>query len=338
MPSERFLNFACWILHFFLANFLFASTPPKSGKICIAVLFNSTKSNVTGADRYVGVFIREKNQTEWHSISNTNLFSFGISFSQHGATKRYYIAGGNGLHRSSDGGKTWKILTGWQTMEVLSVALDPVDSTVIYIATPHGIFKSTDDGKSWVEKMRGFKTWYTDEVIIDRRDRRTLYAAAEDDLYRSTDGAESWSALNVGAAGMRTVVQHPTNSNIFLIGTEDHGVRVTWDNGKSWKAGMGMPATAIYVIHASADGKEIYAGGFRTGVWCSEDMGQSWRQIWTAPEIEAIYSMLVDPLDANHLMVGTNGKGIYESYDKGKTWKQAGLEGAHVKQIVFYPF
>jgi photosystem II stability/assembly factor-like uncharacterized protein len=264
---------------------LFASTPSKSGKICIAVLFNSTTSNVAGADRYIGVFIRERNEAEWQSISNTNLFSFGISFSQHGATQRYYIAGGNGLHRSS-----------------------------------------------------GFKTWYTDEVIIDRRDRRTLYVATEEDLYRSTDGAENWSPLNVGAPGMRTVVQHPTNSNIFLIGTEDHGVRVTWDNGKTWKAGAGMPATAIFAIHASADGKEIYAGGFRSGVWRSEDMGQSWQQIWPAPEIEAIYSLLVDPTDSNHVMVGTNGKGIYESYDKGKTWQQTGMAGAHVKQIVFYPF
>jgi photosystem II stability/assembly factor-like uncharacterized protein len=151
MFSIRCLSFACWIVHLFLTNFLFASTPPKSGKICIAVLFNSTKSNVTGADRYVGVFVRERNETEWQSISNTNLFSFGISFSQHGVTQRYYIAGGNGLHRSSDGGKTWKILTSWQTMEVLSVALDPVDSTMIYVATPYGIFKSTDDGKSWNE-------------------------------------------------------------------------------------------------------------------------------------------------------------------------------------------
>ncbi len=327
-------------VEYLMFPFIFASplTARQSGKICVAVLFNSTKSNVAGGDRYVGVFVRERGETEWQSISNTNLFSFGISFSQHGATQRYYIAGGNGLHRSSDGGKTWKILTGWQTMEVLSVASDPVDSTMIYVATPYGIFKSTDDGKSWTEKMRGFKTWYTDEVIIDRRDRRTLYAATEEDLYRSIDGAENWSPLKVGAPGMRTVVQHPANFNVFLIGTEDHDVRVTLDNGKSWKAGVGMPATAIYAIHISSDGKEIYAGGFRSGVWRSEDFGQSWQQIWTAPEIEAIYSLLVDPMDANHVMVGTNGKGIYESYDKGKTWKQAGLEGAHVKQIAFYPF
>jgi photosystem II stability/assembly factor-like uncharacterized protein len=186
--------------------------------------------------------------------------------------------------------------------------------------------------------MRGFKRWYTEEIVIDRRDHRTLYAAAEDDLYRSTDGGENWSPLKVGVPGIRTVLQYPTNSKIILTGTEDHGVYVTFDNGKNWSAGAGLPATAIYALSASSDGKAICAGGYKTGVWCSEDLGETWQQLWTAPEIEAIYSLFVNPAEANHLMVGTNGKGIYESTDQGKTWKQAGLDGAHVKQIVFYPF
>ncbi|MDZ7313005.1 MAG: hypothetical protein ONB45_17195 [candidate division KSB1 bacterium] len=319
---------------FIFANPLIA----QSGKIYIAVLFNNTKSNISGSDRYVGVFTRENNNRKWRNIYHPNLFTFGLGYFQSATTQRLYIAAGNGLHRSSDGGKTWKLLTGWEIMEVLSVAPDPVDSNVIYVATPYGIFKSTDDGKSWAKKMRGFKTWFTDEVLIDRRDHRTLYAAAEDDLYRSTDGAEHWSSLKVGVSGIRTVFQHPTSFNVILVGTEDHGVRVSLDNGKSWKAGTGIPAAAIYAIHASSDGKAIYAGGYKTGLWKSEDMGQSWQQIWAAPEAEAIYSLFVNPTDPNHLMVGTNGKGIYESFDKGKTWRPAGLDGAHVKQIVHFPF
>jgi len=308
-----------------------------SKKIYAAVLFNNSKSNVTGADRYVGVFARAKGKTEWKNFSNTNLFAFGLNFTQHGATPRYYVAGGNGLHRSADGGKTWKILTGWETLEVLSVALDPVDAKIIYIATPFGIFKSRDDGKNWAEKMRGCKSWYTDEIIIDARDRHTLYAAVDDDLYRSRDGGENWSPMQTGAPGIRTVIQLAAHSNVILAGTEDHGVRVTIDDGKNWSAGKGISATAIYAIHAASDGKAIYAGGYKTGVWRSHDLGQSWLQIWTAPEIEAIYSLWVDPANADHLFVGTNGKGIYESTDGGMTWKPAGLEGAHVKQISMFP-
>jgi len=324
------------LFHAAFTNACFAQN--TAGKVYAAVLFNNSKSNVTGADRYVGVFAREKGEMEWKNFSNTNLFAFGLYFAQHGATQRYYIAGGNGLHRSADGGKTWKILTGWETMEVLSVALDPVETQIIYIATPYGIFKSIDDGKNWAEKMRGCKSWYTDEIIIDARDRHTLYAAVDDDLYRSRDGGENWSPMQAGAPGIRTVFQPATRPEVLLAGTEDHGVRATLDEGKNWSAGKGISATAIYTIHAAADGKAIYAAGYKTGVWRSHDLGQSWLQIWTAPEIEAIYSLFVDPANVAHLFAGTNGKGIYESTDGGKIWRQAGLEGAHVKQIARYPF
>jgi len=323
------------LFHAAFSNTCFAQN--ITGKVYAAVLFNNSKSNVTGADRYVGVFARTSGETAWKNFSNTNLFAFGLGFSQHGAIQRHYIAGGNGLHRSADGGKTWKILTGWETMEILSVALDPVEANIIYIATPYGIFKSVDDGKTWTEKMRGCKSWYADEIIIDARDHHTLFAAFDDDLYCSRNGGENWSALKIGAPGIRTVFQPAVHPNVLLAGTEDRGVRVTFDHGKNWQAGAGIAATAIYAIHGAADGKTIYAGGYQTGVWQSHDLGKSWEQLWSAPEIEAIYSLFVDPANSNHLFVGTNGKGIYESTDGGKFWQAAGLSGAHVKQINSFP-
>jgi photosystem II stability/assembly factor-like uncharacterized protein len=335
-----FLRVFLFGLKYSIPLFIFAnpSTARQSEKVFAAVLFNDNTKNVAGAERFVGAFARDEGAATWQCISNTNLFTFGLGFSQHGATKRYYIAGGNGLHRSADGGKTWKVLTGWETMEVLSVAVDPYDSTVIYIATPYGVYKSTDDGKHWVSKMRGFKKWYVDEIILDWRDHRTLYAVAEDDLYRSTDVGENWSPLRVGAPDMRTVLQHPTNGNIIWVGTEDHGVQVSFDSGKSWQAGKNIPATTIYALSATANGNAVYAAGYQTGVWRSDDDGRTWQQIWPAPEIEAIYSLCVDPANADHLLIGTNGKGIYESLDQGKTWKPAGLEGMHLRQILFCPF
>jgi hypothetical protein len=108
---------------------LFILTSPlnarQSGKICVAVLFNSTKSNVAGGDRYVGAFMREKNETEWRSISNTNLFAFGVSFSKHGTTERYYIAGAMACIAPQMAAKRGEF-SDWQTMEILSVAPIPL--------------------------------------------------------------------------------------------------------------------------------------------------------------------------------------------------------------------
>jgi photosystem II stability/assembly factor-like uncharacterized protein len=306
------------------------------GKYYAAVFLNRSQVSV-GASGSIGLYRRGYGDTVWENIYRPNLFTFGIGMWSKGATKRLYIAGGNGLHRSENGGTSWRILTDWRTEEVLSVALDPVDSARLYIATTFGIFRSDDDGKSWHKKMKGMARTFVQKVIIDRSDRRMLYACCEDDLYLSKDGAEHWVSLHVGVPGMMMVAQHPDNPNHILVGTEDNGVRVSLDKGKSWHAGRGLPNSAVYSIAFSSDRQVVYAGGYETGLWRSSDSGLNWQPLWQSGELEAIFAIFVHPRNQKHLMVGTSGQGIYESFDEGKTWCRAGLSGCHVKQIELFP-
>ncbi len=290
-----------------------------------------------GATSNIGLFKRIPGDTVWSNMYHPNLFTFGIGFWERGTTRRYYIAAGNGLHRSTDGGKTWCVLTTWKTEEILSVALDPVDSSILYVATPFGVFKSTDDGARWERKAKGMKKWYVQRIIVDRANPQTLYAAAEDDLYETTDGGEHWNQLRVGVPGILSVLQHPQRASVILVGTEDHGVQVTTDGGQTWRSGQDLPQTSFYALRSSGSGETLYAGGYQTGLWKSEDLGRSWSLVWPAPGVEAIYSIFVHPDDPKHLLVGTCGQGVYESFDGGNSWKNIGLQGAHVKQIELYP-
>ncbi len=185
--------------------------------------------------------------------------------------------------------------------------------------------------------MTGFRTWYVRTVKIDRDHHEWLYATGEDDLYASRNGGDTWQPMRVGVPGIKTIFQHPVEKNLLLAGTEDHGVRYSVDRGRTWAEPAGLASSAVYAIAATSDGAAIYAAGFRTGIWRSNDRGRSWGRIWVDEEIEAIYALFVHPENPSHLMAGTNGKGIYESFDGGKTWRQAGLLHAHVKDIQRYP-
>ena len=283
-----------------------------------------------------GVYIRS-GDTTWTQATLSSVFSFGLGYYERGATRRYYLAAGNGVHRSTDGGRTWRMLTSWTTEEILGVLPDPVDSLVIYAATPFGVFKTTDDGVTWQKKMDGFKRWFIQKIIMDREDRNVLYAASEDDLYRSTDAGERWTPLHVGGSEILSVLQNPAQPDLLLAGEEDEGIKYSTDRGRSWNFARIPFRTSIYAFGASADGHDLYAAGWQSGLWRSEDGGATWAQIWAANGIEAIYSILVDPADASHVMTGTVGSGVYESSDRGRTWHRAGLSGAQVKQIEFYP-
>jgi photosystem II stability/assembly factor-like uncharacterized protein len=311
------------------------ASAPGSRRIFAAVLLHRGTAVGKNAGTF-GVFVRT-GDTIWTKVTLSNIIAFGLGYFDNGSTRRYYLAAGNGVHRSTDGGQSWRTLTSWRTEEILCVAPDPVDSAVIYAATPFGVFKTIDDGATWLKKSTGFNKWYIQRIILDVANRRTLYAASEDDLYRSTDAGEHWSPLHVEGPEILALMQHPKNPGILLVGQEDEGIKYSTNRGASWSPARIPSPTSIYAFAASADGRDLYAAGWKTGLWRSEDGGASWLQAWQAENVEAIYSLFVDPWDPAHLMVGTVGSGVFESLDRGRTWRLVGLSGAQVKQIELYP-
>lgn len=185
--------------------------------------------------------------------------------------------------------------------------------------------------------MDGMERWYVQRIIIDNSSSEILYAASEDDAYITSDGGKSWSALNVGVPEILEIVQHPKDRKILLVGTEDFGIYISHNGGETWFAGKNIPETAIYAIAFSPDGQKIYAGGYQTGLLVSNDSGITWEKIRGIDETDAIYAITVHPDDNKYIVVGTNGKGLFESFDGGKTWQHAGLYGAHIQQIKFVP-
>ncbi len=98
------------------------------------------------------------------------------------------------------------------------------------------------------------------------------------------------------------------------------------------------------------DPKTYYMGTTGGGVWKTDNMGISWRNIsdgyFTTATIGAIAVAESDP---NVVYVGTGehavrgvmthgGDGVYRSTDAGKTWKKIGLDTTqHIARIVVHP-
>lgn len=283
-----------------------------------------------------GAFVRNGEDTTYRLLNPSSVITFGLGYFERGSTRRHYIAGGNGVHRSTDGGKTWRILTSWTTMEILSILPDPVDSARLYAATPWGVYRTTDDGATWERKGKGCRRHFVQKLLGDRRDRQTLYAAMEDDLYRSRDGAASWEPLGVRAGQIQVVAQNPSRPGMLVVGVEDGGIWISRDDGASWAQSAPLSRETIYALRFSPDGEWLYAAGWKTGLLRSRD-GLSWEKIFSDDAVEAIFAVLVDPSDPLHLLIGTDGQGIYESFNNGRNWLRAGLMGAKVKQLEYYP-
>jgi photosystem II stability/assembly factor-like uncharacterized protein len=62
-----------------------------------------------------------------------------------------YVAGREGLHKSTDGGKTWRTMNaGLGSLNVRSFALSPRDQRTLYLGTNgSGLYRSQDGGETW---------------------------------------------------------------------------------------------------------------------------------------------------------------------------------------------
>ena len=62
-----------------------------------------------------------------------------------------YITGRDGVHRSEDGGATWKTINdGFATTNVRSIVQSPTDPKLFYAGTNgSGLYRSRDAGETW---------------------------------------------------------------------------------------------------------------------------------------------------------------------------------------------
>src|ERR1700678_3156889 len=122
------------------------------------------------------------------------------------------LSTGDGVYKSSDGGKTWSHLGLGNGQQIGQIAIDPGDANRVFVAvTGHpygsnderGLYRSTDGGKTWKRVLFVNDRTGASEVQIDPKDPKVVFCGmwqrqeapwengswigAEGGLYKSTD-------------------------------------------------------------------------------------------------------------------------------------------------------
>ncbi|MGE5109619.1 MAG: WD40/YVTN/BNR-like repeat-containing protein, partial [Acidobacteriaceae bacterium] len=176
---------------------------------------------------------------------------------------------GSGLYRSNDGGTTWKHLEEHGLpkgpLGKIGVAVAANSERVYALIEARnpdgGLYRSDDGGDTWrfVNPSHSLwqRPWYYMHVIADPKDEDTVYIMNVD-AYRSTDGGHLFNKVKLPHGDNHGLWIDPRNSR-RMIASNDGGVTVTLDGGKSWSKQDNQPTAQFYhVITDSATPYRIY--------------------------------------------------------------------------------
>lgn len=248
-----------------------------------------------------------------------------------------YLACGNGVLRSKDYGKSWKLTTDWHVTEGLDITVDMHAPDHVYVATGFGIWKSDDAGETWKERNDGIRETYSNAVLADRTTHDRIIAGAWDGLYLSIDGADTWRPVGPKDVQITGLTQSASRPSRWLAATMENGVLVSEDNGKTWQRAP-SPADTLSLMSVAIDplnADRLAAAGWHSGVYVSTDAGAHWVRRQYGLPTSNFYQVLFDPNHSGRLWAATVERGLFYSDDMGNTWKNAGLYGTLISDMTF---
>lgn len=226
---------------------------------------------------------------------------------------------------------------------VTSIAIDPTNSSVVYLTGAQGgVWKTTDGGAHWTPLTDGLPSLAAGYITIDPNNNQTLYFGTGelhycgdcyygDGLFKSTDGGSTWQKIattsQVGTYIAKVVVL-PNNSNTIFVAS-NIGLVVSRDGGNTWNVALNINDCNDIEVNPS-NPNILYAAIMSNGVYRSTDGGYTWTKLTNGlptggfGRVEiAISPSSPSILYASFTSIANYGLlGLYKTTDGGNSWTQ----------------
>ncbi len=280
---------------------------------------------------------------------------------------RSNISIGNGVYKSTDGGKTWQHKGLALTGRIGRVVIDPQNPNIVLVAAlghcygpqqERGVFRTTDGGNTWKRVLFADENTGCFEIAMDPNNPRILFAGMwpiiirtwgresggpNGGIWMSRDEGVSWKHLTghglpdppIGKVGIAIA---PSNSKVVYAlmetGTPNRGV--LWrsgDGGENWQLVSydrilnERPHYASRIMVNPADENEVYFAANSHSITYDGGITTE-RSHWSGDS----HDMWADPLLPDRMMISDDG-GVVITLNRGKSWKRIKLPNAQMYHV-----
>jgi photosystem II stability/assembly factor-like uncharacterized protein len=245
----------------------------------------------------------------------------------------HYTSGGpgSGLHKSTDGGQTWKKLIKdlpEGIMGRIGIDVSRSNPDVIYALIEHedaGIWRSEDKGESWTRtcdketyERVNFRPFYYSQIRVDPSDDKVVYVFSGGS-YVSENMGEKFRVISAGTHPDHHALWIDPDNPLHLIDGNDGGIDITYDGGKTWRAIEHMALAEVYQVGFDMRSPYyVYCGLQDNGVWGGPSATLDTKGITNSDWFllgygDGFYAQ-VDPKDHNVIYGNSQMNGLYR-YD-----------------------
>ena len=265
------------------------------------------------------------------------------------------VSHGDGVYKSTDGGRSWRNVGLADTRQIARIRIHPQDPDVVYVAAQghvwgpnpeRGIFRSKDGGKTWSKVLFVDEKTGASDLAMDPNNPRILYAGfwqvvrrpwelvsggPGSSLWRTADGGDTWKKLSLpdheglaeglwGKVGVAASGAKP--GRVYAsIEAGKGGLFVSNDYGEKWKHVSDehkIRERAWYYSWVYADPK-IADTVYLPNVYMhkSSDGGRSFSNL-KVPHGDN-HDLWIDPDDPDRMILGNDG-GATITFNGGRSW------------------
>ena len=265
---------------------------------------------------------------------------------------------GDGIYKSTDGGKTWRNMGLHKAQQIGGLAIDPQNENRVFAAalghpyganTERGVYRSLNGGQTWEKVLYIDENTGAIQVTIDPADPKIVYAdllasrlapwengewkGSNSGLFKSVDGGTTWRQLR---NGLPTTAQGLDRIG-FCIAPSDHnrmyavvsansangGLYRSNDAGESWT----KLSSDIRLWERGTDFAEVKVDpknpdivyDANVVVWKSMDGGKTWKGWKGAPGGDDYHRLWINP-DNPDVILLANDQGAVVTVNGGQTW------------------
>lgn len=269
---------------------------------------------------------------------------------------------GNGLYKTLDGGKTWKLMGLEATKTIHRIIVHRDDPNVVLVGATgsawgpnpeRGVFKTTDGGKTWRKVLFVNDSTGCADLVADPSNPNKLIAAMWEygrkpwtfnsggkgsGIWVSFDAGETWErrtakdGLPEGDLGRIGLAIAPSQPNIVyaLVEAQENALYKSYDGGFTWTKMASANTDRTNVSNRPFYYHEIYVDpknenrifSLHSNLTKSEDGGKTFEP-WVGRKVHPDHhAFWIHPEDPSYMIEGNDG-GLNISHDGGLTWRFA---------------